>query len=753
MKKITKILLLSLVVIMLFGTFASTASEPYDTYTYSIDGEPLKSPTAYRAADVVNSNDMKIANIVSDKKLATLGTVSDFVTDVQYDEEGNILRSDIYIVDKSNNRVVVLDRYYVAKGVISNYVDEYGVSQTFKEPGGIFVIRQHDTTDPEYALTPDSAPLRTFIYICDTSNSKIVVFKENDLGEYVYVQTMAKPDTPLLTDEAFKPSSIAVDKYGRIYVVSRSCYEGVIVMDSSGEFTGFIGVQKVTYSLFDMIWRRFQSSEERATAAKNLPDPYYSITVDADGFVYVTTQPSGDAKAKQYAALQSKSAADSPIKKLNSAGSEIMKRNGFFDPSGEVAILGGAEVSILEDVAIGEEGIWTILDKKRSRTFTYDQNGNLLFAFGDKGEQLGNVAQDKAVAISYHVQDDGYHLLLLDNDPTAGARIIDYAPTDYYRAIVKAIANQNVNNYSEAITCWQEVLTLNNNFDLAYIGIGKAYFNQGEYEKAQEMLAHAYETDYHDKAFTEIRKGIIQDWLLLLLVVAIIVIVLLLKFLGYAKKRNKAVSLKVGKKTYREELLYVFHLVFHPFDGFWDLKHEKRGSVRASLTFMILTIIAFFYQAIGQGYSFNPRGDYSTVFIQVIAVAVPVALWCIGNWCLTTLFDGEGSFKDIFVATGYALAPLPIFVIISTALTNVMTAQEGSMVSLLVSLGYIWAAILLFFGTMITHDYTMGKNFITILGTIVAMAIIIFVIILFSSLVAKIASFLIAITSEVGERL
>ena len=119
----------------------------------------------------------------------------------------------------------------------------------------------------------------------------------------------------------------------------------------------------------------------------------------------------------------------------------------------------------------------------------------------------------------------------------------------------------------------------------------------------------------------------------------------------------------------------------------------------------------------------------------------------------STLFDGEGSFKDIFVATGYALAPLPVFVIISTALTNVMTAQEGSMVSLLVSLGYIWAAILLFFGTMITHDYTMGKNFITILGTIVAMAIIIFVIILFSSLVAKIASFLIAIISEVGERL
>ena len=257
----------------------------------------------------------------------------------------------------------------------------------------------------------------------------------------------------------------------------------------------------------------------------------------------------------------------------------------------------------------------------------------------------------------------------------------------------------------------------------------------------------------HDKAFMEIRKAIIQKSLLPLLISVIALIVLVLKFLGYCKKKNKATSLKVGRKTYWEELIYVFHLVFHPFDGFWDLKHEKRGSMRAASTFMGLAILAFFYQAIGQGYSFNPRGDYSTVFIQVIAVVVPVALWVVGNWCLTTLFDGEGSFRDIYIATGYSLAPLPLFVTLSTVLTNMMTANEGKMVSLLVTIGYVWVFLLLFFGTMITHDYSMGKNFITILGTIVAMAIIIFVIVLFSSLVAKMVSFAIAIISEIAGRI
>ena len=167
---------------------------------------------------------------------------------------------------------------------------------------------------------------------------------------------------------------------------------------------------------------------------------------------------------------------------------------------------------------------------------------------------------------------------------------------------------------------------------------------------------------------------------------------------------------------------------------------------------MGITVLAFFYQAIGQGYTFNPRGDYSTIFMQLVAVIVPLLLWCVANWCLTTLFDGEGSFKDIFIATGYACAPLPLFVIISTILTNLMTQSEGQIVSLLVTFGYVWVGILLFFGMSVTHDYSINKNVLTVLGTIVAMAVIMFVVILFSSLMAKMVTFLISLVGEIGNR-
>ena len=128
-------------------------------------------------------------------------------------------------------------------------------------------------------------------------------------------------------------------------------------------------------------------------------------------------------------------------------------------------------------------------------------------------------------------------------------------------------------------------------------------------------------------------------------------------------------------------------------------------------------------------------------------------LWCVANWCLTTLFDGEGSFKDIYIATTYSLAPLPILVVISTIMTNVFTVTEGAMVNMLITIGFIWALFLIFFGTLVTHDYSLGKNVITVLGTIVAMAVIMFVAILFSSLVIKMITFLISIFTEIGNRL
>ena len=722
MKKIIKILAFGFILALLFGSVSTVfAYESYDTYTYSIDGVPMMSPTAYVADQTYRWYDMGL-----DKPLNS-------TTDIFADSDGNI-----YLADKGNNRVVVLNKYYSHVATIDTYVDEYGREQSLLAPQGLYVTNPDD-------------PVGSYIYVCDTGNCRIVIFDR----EYNYVRTINRPDVDesLLSSEQFVPQAIAVDLYGRIFIVSSEINKGVLVLSGEGDFTGFIGQQKVKGNFIDQIWQSFMSDEERANQIK-LSVPFNNITVDEYGFIYVTTHHI-DA-ADRFAALRSKSADFSPVKKLNSTGIEIMKRNGFFDPSGEVVdSFHMEEVSTIKDVALGPEGSWTLLDYDRSRLFTYDQNGNLLFAFGDRGSQLGN-GEDLAGLTYQTVEIDGekvHYILLLDKDGSTNSfKIQIYSPTDYCDTIMNALRNQNEHNYAESIDYWQEVLTKNNNFDLAYIGIGKALYSQAKYDEAQDMLEKAYETEYASKAFSEQRKAIMGKILIPVVIVAVIVLVAIAKFLGYAKKKNKAATLKVGRKTYWEELLYPFHLVFHPFDGFWDLKHEKRGSVRAATTILAITIISFFYNSVGKGYLHNPRGTYSTIFVQILSIAVPVLLWTVANWCLTTLFDGEGGLKDIYIATCYSLSPLPVFVFISTVLTNVMTVSEGSMVSLIITVGFAWVIMLLFFGTLVTHDYSLGKNIITILGTIVAMVVIMFVAILFSSLVVKMVTFVISLVTEIAGR-
>ena len=731
--RIFKILILTLAFVLLFGGLSVFAANPYETYTYSIDGIPLKSPDAYDVHRSVSIAEMGLLDPAFGGK--SLGESTDIVTD----DAG-----DVYISDKGNNRIVILDKTYKAKKVITEFTDKVsGQVETFNGPRGVFVTEGNEIEDSR-------------IFVCDTGNKRIVVFDR----EYNHVRTLNCPSSPLLSVERFTPISIAVDKFGRIFIISSTSYEGVIVLSSKGDFTGYIGAQKVSYSLIQQIWRNFQTDEQKQSAVQNLSVSYNSITVDEDGFVYVTSDAINE--KKQFAAIKSKAPDFSPVKKLNSTGAQILNRNGFFDPGGEVDVFSSKEVSKIKDIALGENGTWTILDNtelgniRRIRLFTYDQDGNLLFAFGDSGNQIGNGSNFKTLTYQKVYNDkkgkDESRIIVLDNS-SAGYQLVVYTPTDYCDILMSALESQNLNKYSESIGYWEEVIQRNSNFDLAYIGIGKALFSQGEHKAAYEMLQNAYETTYASKAYTEMRKQFINKNILWLLPAMLVLLVAAVKFLGYAKKKNKATTLKVGRKTYWEELIFAFHLVFHPFDGFWDLKHEKRGSVRAASTIFLLTILAFFYNSIGKGYLFNPKGNYSTIFAAILSVGIPVMLWAIANWCLTTLFDGEGSFKDIYIATCYSLAPLPLFLVVSTVLSNVLVTTEGKIVTLVTAIGLVWTVILIFFGMLVTHDYSISKNFITIIGTILAMAIIMFLVLLFGSLMMKMVSFVVSLVKEVANRL
>ncbi len=713
MKKLISFLTILLAVLMLAAVPVS-ASSAYQTYTYSIDGEPLYSPDAYSAKQSIDA--------------AYMGMEDDFKnpSDLCVDDQKNV-----YIVDSGNNRVVILDQYYKLKTIISEFINDQGVPDTLNNPQGIFISDDR-------------------IWICDTDSNRIVIFNR----DFTFKNILEAPESALFDEGSiYKPVAIAVDRYNRLFVVSSTTYQGIIILTEDGQFQNFIGAQAVSITVWQKLWRRFQTKEQRTLTKSYVSTEYNNIAINEDGLIYCTTSSIDEADAAT--AVQQKGSDGTidgtylPVKQFNTKGDEIMRRTGFWPPAGEIqySTVSSEELSgpsTIVDVAVGPDKTWTIIDQKRSKIYTYDFNGNLLFAFGDNTSMLGSVTTVKAVDYQ------GTKMLVLDSSQ---ACFVVYERTEYGDILLEAIAAQNSLDYDYAISCWKKVLQHNSNFDAAYVGIGQAYYRNGDYQESLEYFTHAYDTTNWSNSYKEARKDWMSKGLIPVLVGIIVLLVVVSKLFGKLAKHNAAVAISGKKITYWDELAYGFHVIMHPFDGFWDLKHEKRGSVRASLTFIAMTMLIFFYQDMAEGYVMDPYRDYMFIWVDIISVGLPLLLFIIANWCLTTLFDGEGSFKDVVIASGYALLPVTLITLPATILSNYVTDSEKGIITFLLVVGYVWMGLLLVAGTQVTHDYTTGKNFVTILGTIVGIAFLMFIAVLFSTLIVKLVSFVVNIVKEVQYRM
>lgn len=204
---------------------------------------------------------------------------------------------------------------------------------------------------------------------------------------------------------------------------------------------------------------------------------------------------------------------------------------------------------------------------------------------------------------------------------------------------------------------------------------------------------------------------------------------------------------------YAEKLKYVFYVIFHPADGFWDLKREKRGSLSAALTFVALTVLTLGLEKLNTAFLFNDhRISEVNVLVDVITVLLVFTLWCVANWCTTSLMDGKGRMKDIFTAIGYALFPIVLIRLPLVLVSFCLTLEEGAFYYIFGFLAYAWAAVLIFMGTMMTHEYSLGKTVFTCLITVLGMGIILFIGLLFFNVISEIIEFVSTIYRELRFR-
>jgi hypothetical protein len=193
----------------------------------------------------------------------------------------------------------------------------------------------------------------------------------------------------------------------------------------------------------------------------------------------------------------------------------------------------------------------------------------------------------------------------------------------------------------------------------------------------------------------------------------------------------------------KEKLLYPFYVISHPFDGFYEVRHRGKGSVPVALLLVFLFGLSF---SLNRRYAsfvvnlINPR--YVDTRSEVIGVFLAVLLFATANWSITCLMEGEGRFKDIITVVGYSMLPLVLTYVPATVLSWFIAADEETIYYLIINIATIMFVLLLLIGIMIIHNFSFGKTIVTLILTVVALSLIIFVILLMLSLVNQVVMFL-----------
>lgn len=347
------------------------------------------------------------------------------------------------------------------------------------------------------------------IFLCDTGNSQIVIVESDT---YKVVQVVSGPTDAVFTGKTFSPTKVLTDTAGRIYVISDGIYEGIVLLNNKGEFMRFVGVNYTTLSFWDALWRNIATEEQRQQMTSILQTEFKNFAMDSQGFIYTVSRPTTNS---QTGATDDKSM----IKRINQAGKDVLVRNGYSVPKGDLVTIlvgnnkGGSQFT---GIAVNDYGMYTVVDSKGGRLFTYDKEGNLLYISAGSGVELTNLVNP--VAVSYQ----GDNLLVLEKNNRA---VIRFTPTEVGALINKAVKLHAIGRSEEASEEWQNVINQNPNYELAYVGVGKTYLEAERYLDAMSYFKTGFSVSYYSKAYKYYRDDIIKTyfpWVMSVIVVAVL---------------------------------------------------------------------------------------------------------------------------------------------------------------------------------------------------------------------------------------
>lgn len=687
---IVNILVFVLSFVLMFSFVSVNASAPYTTRTVNRYGDIVETQGAY---DPIHN----IVDYEKEGQKVTFNKPKDlFIDSDDY----------FYICDTDSQSIIILDKDWT-------YVTEFG-SDLLIQPKGIFVRN-------EYVYVADYGENN------DNTTGKIAIYKfDKALGTVTFVKTYGRPEGSLMEvdDFLYRPEKIAVDSNYTMYIVSQGSSNGVLLVNSENRFLNFFAPNASNGTFFDLLKKYLYGENENVILTKKIAPAPANVMLDDSGYIYTVTQ------------TVVQNGLGDTLKKVNIGG-----LNFYTD-----------EMIVSSDfVDTWSSHHKTIYAVTKGGTITeYDIEGNLLFSFAGKrknDDQLGLFQSASAIAVSSN--DDLYVV-----DDTASS-IQVFRKTEFTDNVHRALELYISGRYEESKGLWEEVLRYNSMFDLAHKGIGMAYYLERNYTGAMEKFKIAYAKEEYSEAFWEARNIWIMNNITtaaLILVGAFVVLVVVMK----TNKRYHYLAVISGpvkkfcERPKVKSILVMFKYIRHSMDAVYYVRYDKKIKIYNALIVLALIIGIYLLSLVFTGFLFTDVVLEKTILVKELTkVILPIALFIISNYLISSLMSGEGSFKSITINTMGSLMPIVVMMPWIILVSNALTLNEGFLYYFPLAVMFIWTGVLLFVVIKETHNYSVKKTIVNFLLTAIMMFVLVIVIILLYLVFAQVIGFFADLFKEV----
>ena len=198
------------------------------------------------------------------------------------------------------------------------------------------------------------------------------------------------------------------------------------------------------------------------------------------------------------------------------------------------------------------------------------------------------------------------------------------------------------------------------------------------------------------------------------------------------------------------QLLMLFRMFRHPIDTYDDIKRYNKSSYLAAFIIYTIFVIEMILLSYFEAFIFNNTNlEGFNVFREMIVLYGIIFLFVVSNYLISSLQNGEGFLKDVFISTSYALAPMIVFTPFIIIISHGLTLNELFIYQAINYISVIWVFLNIVIMIKEIHNYTITELIGNILLTIFTMIIIVVIIALMFLLANQLYEYIHGILKEV----